>query len=375
MNAPHPLMRMSRSRRFVVAGGLIAVTALIMTVGAGNVGPSPVEGVPVPAMELRAVIDAAQSCPSLSPPKLAGQLMEASRFTPASADTGQKQGIAGFTEAVWTRWAPWPGANRTDAQASIIALAHYMCDLMGKVRVGGLTGDQWRLGLAAHQSGFDAVRTAGDVPRDAIGYVELVSGFAAWYERHQDFGGPGLLDEPTNQPPVPLGTEQTTESTPPPLPTPTTNPAPSQSRSPQPSREVRAQPSPAPRPTQTVKRLVSAATGKCLTAPRSLAGTTLEIWPCDGRQSQEWTVMHDGTMRVAGLCMDTAGGSSTNLTKVQIATCSGNPSQQFRVNMTDDLFAELSRKCVDVYDGQTADGTNVVLWPCTGTPGQTWYLR
>ena len=505
---------------------LLGVASLVLTLGVGSAESSLIAGVPVPAKELAAINDAAKSCPALSPPKLAGQLMEASGFAAASAASGAGEGIAALSEPVWKRWTPWSGASRKDSQASIVALAHYMCDLVGQVRAADLDGDQWKLALAAHRSGIGAVRQAKDVPTSAVGYVEVVSGYAAWYALHPQFGGPGIPVAPSGQLDTPMSTVaaqtgalpdayvpkviaagKVCDAFPPALvaaqlmamsgfdpsyhdpsgaegislflpqvwaryapsasaspldpneaipalghamceliaqmrqfsgdpyvlalaaylwgtdaftqredeprvvpvqdfirqvllyaelfaqdsrlkaqssttPKPTVTPSLKTTAPSKPTSTGTVQPAPVPtsatakpNPARTSGALVSAASGKCLGAATSLVGTRLQIWPCDGSMGQKWTMNSNGTITSVGFCMDAEGGSSANLTHIQIASCNTNPAQLFRVNSAEDLYSSFANKCVDVYDGQTANGSYVVLWPCTGTPNQTWYLR
>ncbi len=96
-------------------------------------------------------------------------------------------GIAALTDAAWQQWAPWPDASRSDARASILALAHDMCDLVGRVRVAALPGDPWRLSLAAYRAGLDAVTAARGVPDQATDYVSEVAGYARWYSSSDQF--------------------------------------------------------------------------------------------------------------------------------------------------------------------------------------------
>ncbi|MER5552009.1 RICIN domain-containing protein [Streptomyces sp. NPDC002793] len=120
------------------------------------------------------------------------------------------------------------------------------------------------------------------------------------------------------------------------------------------------------------RALVSAQTGKCLSAGSGKDGTQLVLWTCDGSASQRWDFRSDGTVRALNMCMDVAWASTENLTAIQVAHCSGNQAQQFRLNSTQDLVAGIAGKCVDIYMGRTANGTPAVLFPCSGDPNQTW---
>jgi beta-glucanase (GH16 family) len=149
-------------------------------------------GLPVPAGQLPAVKSAATSCPELSPPRVAAQLMTASKFNPRATTAGGGSGVAGLTLAQWRQWVPAPGDARSNVSANIVALAHDVCDLAGQVFVAGVPGDQWRLALAAFHSGIAAVAAAHGIPAGAVAYVNTVVAYASWYARQPQFGGPGV---------------------------------------------------------------------------------------------------------------------------------------------------------------------------------------
>ncbi|MFV2100527.1 RICIN domain-containing protein [Micromonospora sp. LOL_024] len=140
---------------------------------------------PVDVETAQTISLAALSCPALNGPRLAAQLMANSGMAVDRAD-----GVAAMPAATFEKWAPWPGAVAQDTTASVYALAHHMCDLVGEVRVAGVDGDQWRAALAAYHSGIDAVRTAGEVPDPAQDYVSQVAAHTVWYADQAVFGGP-----------------------------------------------------------------------------------------------------------------------------------------------------------------------------------------
>jgi hypothetical protein len=119
--------------------------------------------------------------------------------------------------------------------------------------------------------------------------------------------------------------------------------------------------------------LVSKASGKCLSAGLGADGTQLTLQSCDGSAGQRWTFRSDGTIRAQGRCMDVAWGAQENGTVIQVADCSGNPAQQFRLNAVGDLVAGIAGKCVDILENRTADGSPAHLWSCIGVPNQKWY--
>ncbi len=168
-----------------VAAGLGLVPAVA---GSGH----SLAGLPVPSGQLRAIRSAALSCPQLTPARLAAQVMEASRFDPHAKAPHGRSGVAGLTTAQWRMWTPAPGVARGNVAASIFALAHDDCNLAGQIRAAGVTGDQWRLALAAFQSGVRAVITRHAIPASAVRYVGIVTAYAAWYAREKQFGGPGV---------------------------------------------------------------------------------------------------------------------------------------------------------------------------------------
>ena len=104
-------------------------------------------------------------------------------------------------------------------------------------------------------------------------------------------------------------------------------------------------------------------------------GSPLQIWDCNGRNWQKWDFRPDGTIRSMGLCMDVAWGSAQNGAAIQLAVCSGNPAQQFRLNSSNDLVNPQANKCVDVKDQKTGNGTRLQLWDCNGQDNQKWSTR
>ncbi|MEV6709753.1 transglycosylase SLT domain-containing protein, partial [Micromonospora wenchangensis] len=199
MKSDHPsvLARLGsiprRTAAFVVAG--LAVLSMVVAAvgwGAAEARDDDLTGRPVSKEHLTTIQSAARSCPTLTPARLAGQLMAESGLDGRADRTASGgQGIAGLDAAAWKAWAPWPGAERSDPAANILALAHLMCDLSGQVRLADVPGDTWRLSLAAFHTGLDEVRDAEGVPTDAVRYVDQASGYAAYYGKLTAFGGSG----------------------------------------------------------------------------------------------------------------------------------------------------------------------------------------
>ncbi|SCG46456.1 ricin-type beta-trefoil lectin domain protein [Micromonospora rifamycinica] len=185
----------------VLALALAGLAGFAATTGFGTATAETVEGRAVPADQVPLIAQAALSCPTLTAPRLAGQLMAASGFEADARTDRGGSGVAGLTDELWKRWLPWPDAPRLDVAANIVALAHHMCDLVGQVARGEIDGDTWELALAAHHSGMPAVQADRGVPDAASGYVRTVVGYAEWYSRQPDFDTAGRT--PTPAPPAP----------------------------------------------------------------------------------------------------------------------------------------------------------------------------
>jgi hypothetical protein len=175
----------------------VSVAVVLSLVALGGVAASsgsrpaaadtPLAGAPVPTDQVQVIAQAVLSCPALTAPRLAGQLMAASGFDAnAVTDTGGS-GVAGLSDAQWQQWIPWPDAQRQDVAANVTALARHMCDLVGQIRHADIGGELWDLALAAHVSGFAAIEAAKAVPAQAIGYVTRVNRYTAWYAQQPDF--------------------------------------------------------------------------------------------------------------------------------------------------------------------------------------------
>ncbi|MDR6322923.1 RICIN domain-containing protein [Actinoplanes couchii] len=172
--------------------------ALIVLLGAGAfaarraaIAAEPLEGGKASTADVRILVSAAGSCPSLTPARLAGQVMAASAFgvTPVEGmrDNGAT-GVAALTPQQWQENIPWEGAQPTDREAAITALAHLTCGLIGQARTLNLEEDSWKLALAAKRIGLDGVIKAGGLGA-AQEHVNTVDRYATWYALQPEFGG------------------------------------------------------------------------------------------------------------------------------------------------------------------------------------------
>lgn len=186
----------SRTPRRLVAAAAAGLAVVFAAVAAISWGVASARdqliGAAVSDDQMPVIVAAARSCPMLTPARLAGQLMAESELAPRATDTASGgTGIAGLDNEDWKLWKPWPNAERSDSAANIVALAHQMCDHSGKLRLAKVTGDSWRLSVAAFHSSLESVTASGGVPSDAVDYVDEVSGYAAYYGKRSQFGGPG----------------------------------------------------------------------------------------------------------------------------------------------------------------------------------------
>ncbi len=349
-------------------GLVVAASAVFVVAEAVNAANSSAPGKPIPEEYRGAVIEAGTACPALSPARVAAQVMAESGFSPTATNGRGGRGLAGLTVDQWNTWKPWPTATRTDPRASLLALAHLTCDLIGHMRVDKVSGDPWELALGALYSGTDAVARAHEVPAAARTYVSAVVAYAGFYEQDS-----GLSLAPAS--PSPSAVDS---------PSPSVEPSASVSASPSvshggPTTQAAVPsshpttPAPPPQPL-TSGALWSEEFHGCLSAVAAMDGTHLAIAACDGSMVQHWQEMPDGTIRSVGLCMDLAWAATTDGTIVQVANCSGNPAQQFTLNPQQHIYSPYANKCVNI-DSQPGVGTSVVSFSCLGQPNQVFVFK
>jgi hypothetical protein len=189
-----------RGRLELTASGAVVVLLIGAAFGVGPAiaaaGQTP--GNPVPAGELPYVVAAALSCPTLTPPRVAGQLMALSGFD--TSDSGAS--VAGLSDVDWTKWKPSDAAQRDDPQANILALSHQTCELVGEIRGAGIDGDLWQLAVAAQHGGINAVLDAKGVPGAQKSFVDKVAGYASWYADQDQFAVEPAKTIPSSAPAV-----------------------------------------------------------------------------------------------------------------------------------------------------------------------------
>ncbi|MEU7841621.1 RICIN domain-containing protein [Micromonospora sp. NPDC049114] len=140
-------------------------------------------GRPVADEDVPSLVAAALSCPALTPPKMAAQVMAATAF----GSDGANKGLAGMDDATWSKWRPSADANRTDPAASVLAMAHRTCEVVGQLRAADVDGDLWAAAMAADKVGLQAVIKAKGVPKTAEDHVDKVTAYANWYADQPQF--------------------------------------------------------------------------------------------------------------------------------------------------------------------------------------------
>ncbi|MEV8515240.1 ricin-type beta-trefoil lectin domain protein [Dactylosporangium sp. NPDC051484] len=104
----------------------------------------------------------------------------------------------------------------------------------------------------------------------------------------------------------------------------------------------------------------------------SANGTKIQLYTCNGTTAQQWTVGSDGTVRALGKCLDVAGANSADGTKVQLYDCNGSAAQQWTAGANGSL--QSLGKCLDAAGPSSADGTQLQIWACSGGANQRWTL-
>ncbi|MFF0232451.1 beta-1,3-glucanase family protein [Micromonospora sp. NPDC005254] len=129
-----------------------------------------------------------------------------------------------------------------------------------------------------------------------------------------------------------------------------------------------------PPPATDSSRIVSNWHNKCIDVPNwnFNDGQRLIVWNCTDGTNQRWEFV-GGTLRTQNnKCMDVAWGSTADGAAIQIATCSGNPAQQFVLSGAGDLVNPQANKCVDIKDWDPNNDAVLQLWTCNGGANQKW---
>jgi chitosanase len=116
--------------------------------------------------------------------------------------------------------------------------------------------------------------------------------------------------------------------------------------------------------------------GKCVNVAggSSANGTKVQLYDCNGGTAQTWTVGNpDNTIKALGKCLDVIDSGTANGSKLQIYTCDGSGEQKWTAS-DGRLLNPRSGKCLDVTGSSTANGTQLQIWTCGTGANQKWTL-
>jgi hypothetical protein len=102
------------------------------------------------------------------------------------------------------------------------------------------------------------------------------------------------------------------------------------------------------------------------------SGTNIVLDKCIGTPNQAWTAEPDGTFRITGKCLDTAGEGTSSGTLTALATCNGSATQIWTPQPDYTLRQAASGLCLDVPGANAANGTQLNITTCSGATYQMW---
>ncbi|HEX5432743.1 MAG TPA: ricin-type beta-trefoil lectin domain protein [Candidatus Angelobacter sp.] len=121
--------------------------------------------------------------------------------------------------------------------------------------------------------------------------------------------------------------------------------------------------------------LVSRMGAKCLDAEggRSVRGTRLIGYPCNGQANEQFHFNTNGTVTQRGMCVDVTGGVGRDGDQIELWDCNGGANQKWR--MVNGQLVGMHGKCIDLKGGSGWWFGNqpAILWPCNGQDNQHWY--
>jgi chitinase len=116
--------------------------------------------------------------------------------------------------------------------------------------------------------------------------------------------------------------------------------------------------------------------GLCLsvTGAGTSAGTTADIYTCNGSVSENWTVNSSGTItgNNSGLCLSTSGNSSALKATADINTCDGDSYEKWTVESDGNIVNGASGLCLSVTGAATANYATADLYTCNSSVSEYW---
>merc|ERR1712190_35418 len=121
-----------------------------------------------------------------------------------------------------------------------------------------------------------------------------------------------------------------------------------------------------------------------LSAGHTSNGNAIELWECNGQESQQW-LFHDWAIFYAAdpsKCIDIAGGEyamGTQGAKLQIWDCNGLTNQNWGYDSKlQTIYAARTSgdasMCMDLAGGSAKNGDVIQIWGCNGHTNQQWKL-
>ncbi len=100
--------------------------------------------------------------------------------------------------------------------------------------------------------------------------------------------------------------------------------------------------------------------------------TKVDIYTCNGTNGQQWTIEPNNTVQADSKCLDVTGGGTANGTLVDLYTCNGTGAQIWQPQADGALLNPQSGACLDDTGFSTTPGTQVQIWSCSGNSNQSW---
>ncbi len=102
-------------------------------------------------------------------------------------------------------------------------------------------------------------------------------------------------------------------------------------------------------------------------------GNVVDVYGCNSTGAQNWTLRDDGTVRVLGECLDTAGNAVALKTLVVIDDCnSAQTTQKWTLGPTGSLLNTAADLCLDDPTSSNVAGTQLQIYTCNSTAAQNW---
>ncbi|MCD2188458.1 heparin lyase I family protein [Actinomycetospora soli] len=115
--------------------------------------------------------------------------------------------------------------------------------------------------------------------------------------------------------------------------------------------------------------------GGCLENANNVAAVNNPLWlnNCGTNAGQQWSRWSDGTLRVQGLCSDTAGGATASGTRVVLATCNAaSTSQRWNFYAAGYVQNQKSNLCLAPLSNRIAAKVVMTIVACANVAAHKW---